>query len=76
MVINWVKHSHLQGGKYPERNSTKTWLILAGSVGKVIDVSFTKDNLLQFVIDFNGKEVVVPYYMISVLYPEVNKNGK
>jgi hypothetical protein len=73
MITNWIKHSNLQSGKYPERNSTKTVKIEAGSVGKVVDSSFSKDNLLQFVIDFDGKEVVVPYYMVNVLYPEVVK---
>lgn len=73
MIINWVQHSKLQGGKYPERNSTKVLKVEAGTVGKITDSSFSKDNLLQFVIDFDGKEVVVPYYMVNVLYPEVVK---
>lgn len=73
MVINWVSHNKLQGGKYPERNSTKIVKIEAGTIGKVVDSSFSKDNLLQLVIDFDGKEVIVPYFMVNILFPEMKK---
>lgn len=74
-MINWVKHSSLQDGEYPEYNSTKVAKIESNSVGNIIDSSFTKEGLLQFTIDFDGKVVIVPYYKVSILFPEMRKNG-
>jgi hypothetical protein len=62
-------HDRLQDGKYPEANGTKVLHVPAGTMGKIVDTSFTKDGMLQFHICFTHMlhiPLVVPYNKVEL----------